>query len=281
MQHKIDYFSYSQNLWGKRETPSKLPPATYRAITMQHIPDYMPQEGWEQIKPRKMTVFGINYSKHCNVWLSADGIITVEHTGMGCLYLEQKEILYDVIFRYADQCTRIDIATDIYDPVRPDVFIEARGEARTRSYTDEKSDSGHTYYLGSKKSERFVRVYRYDGSHPRKDFLRIEYVYRNKDAKQVAAQATITKIADLGVSCGERYKWQHPSYEPHKNASIQEIRAWRPERRGGKTVYWLHNQVIPAIVKSVHKNEIDLEEFINAIRKAAQAHNTVHKPNLD
>lgn len=271
MQHKIDYFSYSKNLWGKRETPGNLPPAVYPAIAKQNIPEYMPQNGWTPIKPRKHTVYGLNYAKHCNLWLSFDGIITIEHTGMGCLYLEENGLLYDVIFRYADQCTRIDIATDIYDPVRPDAFIEARGENRVRSYTDEKSDSGHTYYLGSQKSERFVRVYRYDGKHPRKDFLRIEYVYRNKDAKRVANAAVVSKIEDLAVSCGARYKWQHPSYAPHKNASIQEIKAWRPERRGGKTVYWLHNQVIPAIVKSVKKNEIDLEEFIAEIRKAARA----------
>jgi len=273
MQFKVDYFSYTRNLWGKRETPEKLNPKVFGAITRQHLPDYMPEpELWTVCKPRKLTVFGFDYAKHCKVWLSYDGIITVEHTGLGCAFLDERGLLYSLIEREAENCSRIDIATDILTKADPKDFADLRTNKSARSHEDKQSNSGRTFVIGSKTSERHTKVYRYNEGHPRSEFLRIEYTYHREDAKIVARKCLNPEnLRDIAIVSGERYGWTHPDYKPLKPASIHEIKAWRPERKGGKTVYWLHTQVIPAIAKAVDKGEIDLEEFIHAIRKAAQA----------
>jgi len=270
MQHKVDYFSYSKNLWGKRETPGKLQPKVYAPITIQNIPDYMPEfaDGWKIIPNRPGTVFGVNYERHCNVWLGHDGMVTVEHTGLGCLYLEEKGLLYKVIADYAEQCTRIDLASDILTDADPLEFVEKRADKRTKSHEDKKSNSGRTFVLGSKSSERHTKVYRYTHPHPRHMFLRIEYTFHREDAKIIARMCDEFSLPGLCISSGKRYGWEHPDYQPDLNATAYEIRAWRPERRGGKTVFWLHNQVIPAIAKAASRGEIDLEELISDIRLA-------------
>lgn len=273
MQHKVDYFSYSKNLWGKRETPGRLLPQVYAPITIQQIPDYMPafEDGWKVIANRPGTVFGINYDKHCNVWLGFDGMVTIEHTGMGCLYLEDRGLLYKVISDHAEQCTRLDLATDILTDADPLAFVEMRTNKRSKSHEDKKSNSGRTYVIGSKSSERHTKVYRYTDPHPRHMFLRIEYTYHREDAKNIARMLDEYSLPGLCIASGKRYGWTHPDYQPDLNATEYEIKAWRPERRGGKTALWLYKQVLPAIVKSVENGEIDMEEFISDIRLAVVA----------
>jgi len=272
MQHKVDYFSYTRNLWGKRQTPSSLPPQAYANICRQHLPDYMPEpEKWQVCNPRKLTVFGFDYDKHCKLYLSHDGIVTIEHTGLGCSFLDDRGLLYPLIQREAENCSRIDIASDILSEADPFDFINMRTDKRTKSHEDKLSKTGRTFVLGSKTSERHTKVYRYTHPHPRHMFLRIEYTFHRQDAKNIARMLDEYSLPGLCISSGKRYGWTHPDYQPDLNATEYELRAWRPERRGGKTVHWLYAQVIPAIVKSAKNGELDLSEFLNDIQKAAQA----------
>lgn len=51
---------------------------------------------------------------------------------------------------------------------------------------------------------------------------------------------------------------------------FEEIQAYRPERREGKTVTWLYTQVIASIARLTKDGHLDLEDYIHEIRKAAQ-----------
>lgn len=273
MQHKIDYFSYSVNLWGKKETPSSIPAKVAPQILRQNIPAYMPQEGslWHGAPKKKHFMEGLMYDNHTGIWLSRNGLILVEHTGKGCDYLEQENLLESVIKDHAERCSRIDIASDILTDTQPLEFCDERDSKSTRSYKIEKSGHGFTVNLGAKTSERHTKVYRYDPPHPRSDFLRIEYTYHRQDAKIISRMLRDgSSIADIAVLSGKRYQWKHEAYKPHIPATDAEIKAWRPERKGGKTLFWLHSQVIPAIAKEVQSGNLDLEEFIAELRKKAK-----------
>jgi hypothetical protein len=52
---------------------------------------------------------------------------------------------------------------------------------------------------------------------------------------------------------------------------FEEINAYRPERREGKTVTWLYTQVVASVARMTKDGHLDLEDWINEIRKAAQA----------
>lgn len=271
MQYKVDWFTYAKNLWGKRETPAPIPQQAYAAVTRQHLPDYMPEpEKWKVCNPRRSTVFGYDYEGHCKVYLGFDGIVTVEHTGLGCSFLDELDLLFPLIAREAEHCSRIDLAADILTDADPFDFVNMRTDKRTTSHKDELTTSGRTYNVGSIKSERHAKVYRYTAPHPRHMFLRIEYTFHRRDAKNIARECDEYSLAALCKMAGKRYGWTHPDYQPDLNATDMEIKAWRPDRRAGKRVFWLYNQVIPAIVKTARAGEIDLEEFIRDIRKQAQ-----------
>jgi DNA relaxase NicK len=271
MQHKIDYYSYSKNLWGKKETPGTIPAKVAPAIVRQHIPSYMPQDerDWIAAPKKKYFLEGIHFNRHCGVWVSKNGLILTEHTGLGCTYLEEQGLLGTLINEQSENCTRIDIASDILTDITAIEFITSRDSKSAKSYKIEKSSHGLTYNLGSKHSERHVKVYRYDPPHPRSDFLRIEYTYHREDAKIISRMLRDgVSIEDISVLSGKRYKWTHSCYKPHIPATDAEIKAWRPERKGGKTLFWLYKQVIPAIAKEVEAGHVDLEALIADIRKA-------------
>jgi len=57
---------------------------------------------------------------------------------------------------------------------------------------------------------------------------------------------------------------------PFGDATWLEVKAYRPERRQGKTVTWLYTQVVASVAKMHKEGHLDLEDYIHALRKATQ-----------
>jgi len=210
MLHKIDYLSYTY--YGDESTPDEDWQPSH-AYFREHMPNYIDTSSESGLAPRRLGFeFGVSFDKHSYVWLSKKGLFLVEHTGAGCDHLQERSILLDIIKQRADRVTRIDIASDIYTATRPLDFAEKRTEGKIGSKGHYVSDTGETVYIGSKNSERFCRVYRYDGEHPRKDWLRVEYVYRREDAKIIADKLNSATVAEIAIGAGMRYGWLHEDW---------------------------------------------------------------------
>lgn len=234
----------------------------------KHKPDYVDilTDDPTRAPSRRGFSDGINIGNHTYLWINTVGLVLVEHTGQGCQLLNDNGNLSSVIATYAERATRIDIASDILTETMPADFYKASSPtARITASGHQTSDSGQTIYIGSRKSDRTAKVYRYFPPHPRAAFLRVEYTYRKEQAKVVARLLSDgATAADISVSSGDRYGWQHESYKPLISPAV-EIAAWRPERRQGKTVTWVYSQVIPAVKRLVKEGALDREDFINAI----------------
>lgn len=234
----------------------------------KNVPDYisLPDEPARAPSRRGFSV-GLSVGNHTFMWINSNGLILVEHTGKGCELLAMEGILRSVVTRYADRATRLDLASDIHTQTMPVDFVkQSKPTNRITANGHQSSDSGETVYLGSRKSDRTVKVYRYFPPHPRADWLRIEYTYRKQQAKVIAGKvAQGHKLGDLSVSSGKRYGWKHICYKPQETPDF-EIEAWRPERRQGKTVAWVYSQCIPAIKRLIAEGALDEQEIINAIR---------------
>jgi len=267
MISKVDYFSYTFYV-DDALVSDQMNELDIMKMLRNHKPDYFEIVGQEPtIAPRRVGfVTGIAIGKHTFIWGNKKGLILIEHTGQGCQLLNDNGNLADVIATYADRATRIDIASDILTETMPaDFYKQSSPQKRITASGHQSSDSGQTIYVGSKKSDRTVKVYRYFPPHPRAEFLRIEYTYRKQQAKVVARLlANGATPAEISVSSGKRYGWQHPSYKPLISPDV-EISAWRPERRQGKTVAWVYSQVIPAIRRLVAEGALDLQEFIKRV----------------
>lgn len=220
--------------------------------------------------------YTVGFVFDCGVtWFAGKGQETVlfEISGKGCDWLREMQLETFVLQQFTDRMTRIDFAMDIVTDIRPQEFVAERENRKVRSESFVTSDTGETCYIGSRKSERYLRVYRYNPPHPRAKYLRLEFVARKDHAKHItgeylrlANEAGGDKaIRSIVHSLGARYGLDHPAWTPESFGQVA-IDTYRPERRSGKTERWLVAQCAPAFAKLVREGVISdpqawLEEF--------------------
>lgn len=196
-----------------------------------------------------------------------DDTALMEISGSGCEVLRQHGQLEEFLYLSLDTSTRLDIAIDFETSVAPSEFANTCTNDRIKTRSEITSPTGDTCYLGSRKSERFCRVYRYHEPHPRAKYLRIEMVLKkglSKNAIGVILQAGLQEAADRAAAT---YRFSHPIYEHLGAASIQ---SYRPERDTSQTVRWFYTQVVPALNKLLWDGSLTLEEVVNAISSGGQ-----------
>jgi len=224
--------------------------------------------------------FGGNWTKnersrapYTDAWTIQNGFITlfaspnlthccVEISGQGCEALISKDLLHKVLTKCAERVTRIDIASDITCATSPLEFAQKVNHDRMRTTGHVVSDTGETYYVGSQKSDRYARVYRYNAPHPRADLLRIEHVFRREYAKVVAGKIIESGIDRVAFSAGEAFGWAHQDWKPESKSEV-DLSVVKAESTMGGTVFWLIKSVAPAFKKLVAKGVIpDPEKFL-------------------
>jgi len=204
------------------------------------------------VKGGGITLFASPNLTHC----------CIEISGQGCERLIAAELLQKVLAACHERVTRIDIASDIETQISPDEFVEKVDHERMRSSGSQHSDTGDTCYVGSQKSERYARVYRYNAPHPRAHLLRVEHVFRKDYAKKVAAQLIDSEIEQVAKSAGNAFGWCHPVWAVGDVDSI-DISVVKERSGTGGAVFWLVHSVAPAFKKLVQKGAIeDPEAFL-------------------
>jgi len=186
----------------------------------------------------------------------------VEISGQGCERLIELGAMNEVLTAIHERCTRIDIACDIETDVRPTEFVACLTHDRMRASGYQKSSTGETCYVGSQKSDRYARVYRYNAPHPRSHLLRVEHVFRRENAKSVALQCGSSDMEDIAIAAGKAFGWSNSVWVTDNDNGL-DISATRERGRTGGTVYWLVNQCAPAFKKLVQTGAIrNPEEFL-------------------
>jgi len=192
-----------------------------------------------------------------DTWMDADGGIsiyaspnlthcTIEISGQGCEKLIELGVIAELLERCHERVTRIDVATDIETTTLPSEFVKQLSHERMRASGYQQSATGETNYVGSKKSDRYARVYRYFEPHPRSHLLRIEHVFRREYAKVVAQSLLDNSLESVAAAAGKAFGWAHVDWQPEA-AQHADISIVAPERAAGSTVTWLVRSVAPAI----------------------------------
>lgn len=206
------------------------------------------------IKNRSVTLFASPSLTHC----------CVEISGEGCETLLRENILDKVLQSAHSRVTRIDIASDIKTDISPTEFVSVVSHERMRSSGFQKSETGETCYVGSQKSERYARVYRYAFPHPRHELLRVEHVFRRDHAKSVAKACLANSVDGVAQAAGKAFGWSHKAWDLREEIS-PDISITAPEKGGGKTISWLVRSVAPAFQRLVKDGTIkDAQQFFDA-----------------
>lgn len=201
---------------------------------------------------------------------SDDGIVAFAHpalshalieiSGRGCDELIAAGTIEATLQAVASRVTRVDIASDILTSLRPPAFAEQRNVKRFKATSHVNSESGESFYVGARSSNRYARVYRYNPPHERSAFLRVEHVVKQEDAK-ILAHALLTEgIEAVVASLGEGFGWQHPEWK--LEATAAEIAAYRPDRKEGKTLYWLADTIAPLLARLHNEGVIDVVDWL-------------------
>jgi len=184
----------------------------------------------------------------------------LEITGRGCELLRDDSRSGNFLLAASDRLTRIDVACDMLTDVRPSEFVSQRDAGRFKAHSSFVSESGDTEYVGSRTSDRYARVYRYNPPHERAHLLRCEFVLKGENAKITARAIMEQGLNSVVVSLGEAYGWKHPVWQPEAvDAAILPV--WRPERKEGKTLYWLADTIAPLIVRLAREGTIDVSDW--------------------
>jgi len=189
----------------------------------------------------------------CGLSLFASPNLThacVEISGKGCEILIDNGDMDALLSKCADRVTRIDVATDIDTDVFPSEFVKCVNHERMRAHGSQISETGQTEYVGSQKSDRYARVYRYNAPHPRAHLLRVEHVFRRGYAKSVAKACVENGVISVGASAGKAFGWSHRTWVLSEVES-SDISITRAEKGGGKTISWLVRSVAPAFRRLV------------------------------
>jgi len=184
-----------------------------------------------------------------------------EISGEGCETLISQGLLNELLTKVRERVTRIDIATDIETEEMPLSFVSQTSHERMRSSGYQQSETGQTCYVGSKKSDRYARVYRYYPPHPRSKLLRIEHVFRRDYSRVVAAAIVENGIISVAAQAGKAFGWASGTWDLHEERTV-DISATKPERNGGTTIGWLVRSVAPAFRRLCADGTIkDPEQF--------------------
>ena len=139
------------------------------------------------------------------------------------------------------------------------MLLDMTPVGRMRSRTHISSDTGETVYIGSRKSEQFVRIYRYSQPHPRAHLLRVEYVARKKTAKAIAAKVLTDDLSSI-------YSWVVGKFSlpdaVGSDYAASDVSLEVYHKDTSKTMLWLIKSVAPAMRRLIASGDLNLAEFI-------------------
>ncbi len=196
---------------------------------------------------------------------SHTGTMLFELTGKGCGPLHDEKTGRAVVGCIHQRVTRFDIAVDIRTQLNPAEFANERSHDRFRSVSFIRSATGETVYVGSPKSDRFCRIYRYNHPHPRAELLRVEFVFRRKLARDAALQYSDEgNSQDFVARLGNTYGFVHQEWQPGSQTD-ERLRVPVMMRDDADTVYWLYHQVAPAITRLMDAGAFDIVEWLEHV----------------
>lgn len=146
----------------------------------------------------------------CVSWGEVNAHLFVELPGQACAWARFTGLFEQLVKATHDRASRVDCAIDILTSTKPVEFVSAGFAKRFAKNTiDGRSDTGDTFYVGSRKSDRFARVYRYDPPNPRSPYLRVETQFGGKSARSVAALLASDGALAAVAAAHRPFQWAH------------------------------------------------------------------------
>lgn len=256
MDIKIDWLSFTVPTVGATEGQGDETQALMLAWLDRYTDGLLiPVIGWHRRQVNKgsgfyHTVIVDEDTKARLSWGNVNAHIYVEINGVACEQLRSAGVLNDILQKVSLRASRVDLAGDCECDLQPKQVIGNYYKESGKSYSEIVSSDGETVYVGSRKSERFLRVYRYRHPHPRSHLLRIEHEFKGDMAKRfLSTMLNIGIVETFSLACNN-YHWDNESWKSGEWTE-GKLKAKHSDREGASTLLWLEEAVKPAL-KRVH-----------------------------
>lgn len=266
----IDWLSFTRVAPRKIEQAAELyhiARRELRSISNEHEAYIFDGTGFDRCASRPPFSYALERLDH-GVRIYGGGpldLISYEISGRACEgirgYANASEFLAPIV----GNLTRLDCASDIAAATRPSEFSNQRSHKGFRNISFISSDTGETVYVGSPKSDRFCRCYRYNPPHPRSGLLRVEFVFRKGLAKSAGEALINAGSWEVFTSqLGNTWGFTHPVWQPG-NQTDERLKSPKLARGDEKTEVWLYKQVAPAIQRLLKETEFDLTAWLEFV----------------
>lgn len=216
------------------------------------------QENWRYFKNKGRFNQGVRFDDAglSLLWGDKPDVTLAQFSGQGCKFLRDNDLIEGVLNAWLDKITRIDLAIDFESDADPEDVARQLSNKRFKTDAHEKSNTGVTWYVGSYKSDRFARVYRYSDKLKRGNTIRIEYQFSDGAARHASANILDKGIIMVMEELHNLYGWRHSDVVfDREHAKYQSPP--RPKTRAGKE-YWLREQVLPSLEKEGLAGNIEI-----------------------
>lgn len=267
MDAKVDYLSFTVPInlsgGGHELTVYDAINERFSVMGLHGLKALLGSSAPEKRSGRKIYGAGLFWHE-CNVSLWWGGVanhLLVEVSGVGCQAMRDDDIMSETLQAVRTRTTRIDIAIDLADAGKPADFVAHKKENRFKVTETMDTDTGWTQYVGSRKSERFARVYLYKEPHPRSGVMRVEHVLRSEYAKSAVSMLLDAGIVELVATLGNTFGWEDARWQPELTTD-GKLKAKRHDKEDAATLRWLAKAVAPALLKAHRNGLIDLREWL-------------------
>lgn len=155
--------------------------------------------------------------------------------------------------------SRVDLAVDIQTDVTPVEFDKAVDAPLIKTRSKLESSTGQTVYIGSRSSERFARVYRYNPPHPRSKLLRVEFQHKGDYANALAAEiAAGVTLDSLAAGAGEHFGMKHGCWI---GRAIPVPLRVQSHAQSGNTIQWLTATIAPLLRRLDREGKLDTQAW--------------------
>lgn len=216
---------------------------------------------WQIVKPRAPYSYA-RRSDDCTRTLYVHPLsthFTLEISGQHCQLMGTR--VFPFMEAFAAFLSRLDIATDMQTDVTPLEFDSQCDPERISTRSRMESQTGQTVYIGSRSSERFCRVYRYNAPHPRAHLLRAEFQLKGEYAKTAGMLIGSGVVPEqLAADLGNEFGFHHPVWKPDSQPVSVKVKS---HAQSGHTVYWLNTTVAPLLKRLQREGKLDIAAWFD------------------
>jgi DNA relaxase NicK len=183
---------------------------------------------------------------------------TIEVSGAHCGRLSASEWV-QTLAAWQGNISRLDVAVDMACDITPRDFARDAKDSAVKTRSQFVSSTGETVYLGSRSSERYTRIYRYNAPHPRAHLLRAEFQLKH-DYANAAALALVDgeSLNGIAAELGRVFGFAHPCWPGDPNPVPLVVHS---HAQSGNTVHWLTNTIAPLLRRLERENKLDVGEW--------------------